>query len=68
MNINIIVNGEKKQCQKNTAILDYLKKTGYSPETIIIELNREILKTKNWNTKKIHEGDIIEIVSFVGGG
>lgn len=38
------------------------------PESVAVELNLEIVPKKEYNIKKLNEGDKIEIISFVGGG
>ena len=57
---------------KNTDISDitfaeYLEREGYSLR-IAVEVNGEILKKQDYSATKIKDGDVIEIVGFVGGG
>ena len=41
---------------------------GYDPQTVVVELNNLIINSKKWDSKKLKDGDKLEIVSIVGGG
>ena len=41
---------------------------GYNPQTVVVELNNLIINSKKWDSKKLKDGDKLEIVSIVGGG
>jgi sulfur carrier protein len=66
--INVILNGEKIQVPENLSLRDCVTHLGLPAETIAIEYNREIIKRKDWGSTEVKDGDIIEIVHFVGGG
>ena len=69
--MKIKVNGEEKKIEldKGPAFLSKtLELMGYKSNTVVIELNNLIINSKNWNNVILKEGDILEIVSIVGGG
>ncbi len=35
---------------------------------LIVELNGEIIKRDDWKRQAVAEGDIVELIKFVGGG
>jgi sulfur carrier protein len=37
-------------------------------DRVAIELNREIVSREQWPQTRLHDGDRLEIVHFVGGG
>ncbi len=37
-------------------------------ERIAVELNKEVVRKKDWATITINDADKIEIIHFVGGG
>jgi len=41
---------------------------GFDPKSIVIEHNAEIIPLEKWPEIVLKHNDIIEIVSFVGGG
>ena len=48
-------------------ITEYLASTEYKKELIALERNEEIVPKAEYDNTVIEDGDIIEIVSFVGG-
>lgn len=61
------VNGDFLDIAGKT-LLEYLESTNYDTRRIAIEKNGEILPNEKYGKTKLEDGDIIEIVSFVGGG
>lgn len=49
-------------------ISEYLAATDYDPKIIAVECNEKIVPRFKYNETVIKDNDIIEIVSFVGGG
>ena len=69
--MKIKVNGEEKKLelnQENALLSTALNSMGYKPNTIVVELNNLIINSLKWEKVKLKEGDILEIVSIVGGG
>lgn len=46
----------------------YLAETDYDPARIAIEQNGEIVPRAQYAKTLLSDGDVIEVVSFVGGG
>ena len=69
--MKIKVNGEEKIIeldQENALLSIALNSMGYTPNTIVVELNSLIINSIKWEKVKLKEGDNLEIVSIVGGG
>ncbi len=49
-------------------ISQYLKATDYDLKFIAVERNEEIVPKDQYDEIIIQNGDVIEVVSFVGGG
>ena len=49
-------------------LMDYLVENNYKLNRIAVECNEEIVPKSQYETFIIHDGDSVEIVSFVGGG
>lgn len=47
---------------------EYLATTDYDPRFIAVERNEEIVPKAQYNETVMEDGDVIEVVSFVGGG
>lgn len=61
------INGELVDVAGKT-ITEYLVTTSYDVKRIAIERNGEIVAKVTYESTVLMEGDIIEVVSFVGGG
>ena len=68
--MKIKVNGEERviECNKSIPLNETMKLLGYSSNKVIVELNKLIINSNEWNNKFIKDGDKLEIVSIVGGG
>lgn len=64
----ITVNGVEKTLEKPLSVTEYLETNKYVPVQVAIELNDKILARELYGTTILKEGDIMEIVSFMGGG
>jgi len=47
---------------------DLLHRLGLDPRTVVVELNRQIVRRPRLAETSLAEGDAIELVHFVGGG
>lgn len=63
----IKINGESQAVQ-GMSLSAYLAQEGYQPERIAVECNEEIVPKAEYDKKILQDGDVLEIVSFVGGG
>ena len=49
-------------------VADYLRETGTDPQRVAVERNGEILPRAQYAATRLEDGDVVEIVRFVGGG
>ena len=63
----ICINGEKIEKDK-IVLSSYLEENGINPQRIAVELNGEILSKSQYSNIVLKDGDVVEIVNFVGGG
>lgn len=61
------INGEELDVAGST-LSEYLSKTDYDANRIAVEINNNILPKDKYSKTVLRDGDIVEIVSFVGGG
>ena len=69
--MKLIVNGKEVNLEKkgNYLTLDSaIKQLGFNKHLIVIEFNGTILTPKKWSDQQLSDGDILEIVTIVGGG
>ncbi len=65
--ILVKINGEEQAVEGQT-VAEYLEKAGYSRNRVAVEKNGEILPKAEYDSAVLEDGDVIEVVSFVGGG
>ena len=66
--MKLTINGENVTLEKPTTVSEYLADNGYVPARIAVEINEEILPKAQYETRNLCEGDLVEIVTFMGGG
>jgi thiamine biosynthesis protein ThiS len=64
----LTVNGEPRRLPGPATLLDLLAHLGLDPRTVVVELNREIVRRARLGETGLAEGDTVELVHFVGGG
>lgn len=66
--LQITVNGILTELPAPVTVAEYLHIHNYDPARIAVELNERILSKSDYPTTTLTEADVMEIVSFVGGG
>ena len=66
--MQITVNGENREFSTGTSLSELLKSIDIDERYVAVELNRKIVSRTQFNEKLLMENDILEIVTFVGGG
>ncbi len=66
--LEIMVNGEPRRVPGPATAADLLRHLGLDPRTVVVELNRKIVRRPQLSDTAIAEGDAVELVHFVGGG
>jgi sulfur carrier protein len=64
----IHVNGEPREVAEEIYLPQLVATLELKPEQVAIELNKSVVRRGNWDATRLHDGDRIEIVHFVGGG
>ena len=66
--LQLIVNGTPRELGSSTTVEQLLAELELDPRAVVVELNREIIRRPAIAATPVHEGDVVEIVHFVGGG
>ncbi|WP_319779020.1 sulfur carrier protein ThiS [Maridesulfovibrio sp.] len=62
------LNGKEAELTASITILELLESKNLAPETVVVEVNMEIIPAESYGSTKINDGDHLEILRFVGGG
>ena len=66
--MDVVVNGEHRVVPGPLSLLDLLAELDLDPGTVVVELNREIVRRPALAGTPVRDGDRVELVHFVGGG
>lgn len=66
--MKVYINGETKEIPAQLNLLQLLKEFSLPSERVAIELNKQVVRKKDWESILINDADKIEVVHFVGGG
>ena len=67
--MQVHINGESREFSDTSLRLSELvEQLSLAPQRIAVEVNRQIVRRSDWEQIRLHDGDRVEIVHFVGGG
>jgi thiamine biosynthesis protein ThiS len=66
--LTVVVNGEARSIAGGATALDLLRHLELDPRAVVVEVNRQIVRRPALADTRLHDGDRIELVHFVGGG
>lgn len=66
--ITVEFNGETSQVDEKSTVADLLRLAKVESRFCAVELNLEIVPKDQYDAKSLVSGDIIEVVTLVGGG
>ena len=64
----LTINGEGRVVPGPATVQDLLESLGLDPRGIVVELNRRIVRRPEIGRTALQNGDVLELVHFVGGG
>ena len=66
--ISIEVNGRARTVPEGATVEQLLTDLGLDGRTVVVELNRQIVRRTELSDTRLEGGDRLELVHFVGGG
>ncbi len=66
--MRIHVNGKEHVLSDEASLKEVVDRLCPDPERVITELNGAIVERGAWDRTRLHDGDRLELVTFVGGG
>jgi sulfur carrier protein len=65
--MNVTINGQSERIVAGT-IEALVCRKGLRPEALVVEHNQEVVPRERWSHITLQEGDVLELLRFVGGG
>lgn len=66
--MQLTVNGETREVGEVTSVRELVVLLGIGNGPVAVEVNRSIVPKAEHASFALHDGDVVEIVRFVGGG
>lgn len=66
--MRVEINGETKEIPRELNLNELLEYLSMPSRLLAIELNKEVVRRKDWEDTRVKESDVIEVIHFVGGG
>ena len=63
-----MVNGKKQQAADGETVLGLLEALGLKPQGTVVERNGAVTDRATYATTALADGDVLELIRFVGGG
>jgi sulfur carrier protein len=66
--IEIQLNGETHKFEENLSVEELLKKLSIDKNKVAVELNQTVVSKQTYSNTTVVNKDVVEIVTFIGGG
>ena len=66
--MKLTINGEITKNIKAGTVRELLEELKVEPDRVAVEVNLTVVRRADYGQYRLKEGDVVEIVNFVGGG
>jgi thiamine biosynthesis protein ThiS len=66
--MRVLLNGETRDFRDGVTVHEIVVELGLIQRRIAVEVNRDILSRETYAQHCLNDGDVVEIVHFIGGG
>lgn len=66
--MKITCNGEIKDITRGTTLVSFIRDLDLNPDTVVAECDGRIVKREEYDSLVLSEGNVLELIRFVGGG
>ncbi len=63
-----MVNGDRMTVPEGLTVAEFLRQRELTSKRVVVEINGEILPRESFDQRQFRQGDVVEVVHFVGGG
>jgi sulfur carrier protein len=65
--MQVTINGKSEEVDAGS-LLDLLKAKNIEPQMVAVEVNDQMVERDHLGTTRLHEGDQVEFLFYMGGG
>jgi sulfur carrier protein len=66
--MQLTVNGESRQANDGQTVHQLIQDLGLSGRAVAVEVNKKIVPRRTHDQARLSDGDVVEVVTLVGGG
>lgn len=66
--IGIVLNGTRREVADGATVASLIAELDLERRRVAVERNREIVRKPLWAETLLADGDVVEVLHFVGGG
>ena len=66
--MRVRVNGEERDVPEGATVAALVERLGLEPTRIAVERNKRLVRRADYAATALADGDVVEIVTLVGGG
>ena len=66
--MELIINGESRNQPDGLSVADLLSRLEMTPAFVAVEINKQLVPRRRHAETTLNDGDVLEIVTLVGGG
>lgn len=66
--MKLMVNGEQRELGEGRTVRDLLEQLGMGETPVAVELNKQVVPRRRHDQTPLRNGDVLELVTLVGGG
>lgn len=66
--MRITINGDSREAADDITLLALVQDLSLPSRGVAVEVNRKVVRRRDWESFRLDEDDRVEIVHFVGGG
>lgn len=67
-NVTVELNGEQREVREGISVAELILELRLEPEQVAVELNRKLVRRSVHRETVVRGGDVLEVVTLVGGG
>jgi sulfur carrier protein len=68
--IHVTVNGQRTDVERDAVLVEMLRRLGIEVDAagVAVALNDTVVPRSGWTTRRLQDGDVVEIIRAVQGG
>ncbi len=66
--MRIVVNGNEQMIDPGVTVAALIAQCALQPKQVAVEINRDLVPRRAFETTELKDGDEVEVVTLVGGG